>query len=56
MNMITPHPDGCSDLYDEYLARREPDLALNPTEIDVINTGADDTQPCTKFGVNKRRK
>ena len=56
MNMITPHPDGCLDLYNEYLDRRGTELALSDTEIEAINTGANDSQPCTKFGVNKRRK
>lgn len=58
LNMLTPHPNGCQALYDEYVEARGDNLALNYTagEILEIPIGADPTtqpsQPCSIFGVN----
>jgi len=63
MNMLTPHPDGCQALYDEYRARRGVDNSLadiyinslSTDEMTKIDIGTDDSQPpqpCSSFGVN----
>ena len=55
MNMLVPHPDGCADLYQEYIERRGSDLSLDAAteavKIDV-DAATSDPQPCTSFGVN----
>jgi len=36
MNMLTPHPDGCQALYDEYRARRGVDTSLSDPYINSL--------------------
>ena len=50
-SMLTPHPDGCSDLYNEYKIRRGASLTLQPSELFKIDASTSE-QPCTSFGVN----
>ena len=62
LNMLTPHPNGCQALYDEYVVTRGDNLALNydsddtKSEILEIPIGSDPStqpsQPCNSFGVN----
>ena len=56
--MLTPHPNGCPDLYQQYKDIRTSTLALALTEMDRIDIdpASEDQpqQPCTSFGVNKR--
>jgi hypothetical protein len=56
MNMLTPHPDGCPSLYNEYKYYRGVKNSLtgtsNPTFVKIDATTSD--QPCTFFGVNSK--
>jgi hypothetical protein len=56
MNLLTPHPDGCADLYDEYRDRRGDQLSLTEAEmhrIDIDQSLEDQPdQPCSSFGVH----
>ena len=55
MSMLTPHPNGCPGLYEEYKTQRGTNLALDPdlNEMVEIAVGSDsDPQPCTSFGVH----
>ena len=56
LNMLTPHPNGCQALYDEYVGTRGDNLALLASEILEIPIGSDPStqpvQPCNSFGVN----
>lgn len=58
LNLLTPHPTGCPDLYAEYTEKRTSSLALTSNEMDEIeiDTSSEDQpeQPCSSFGVNKR--
>jgi len=51
-SMLTPHPNGCSDLYNEYKNRRGQSLTLQTSELFKIDASTSE-QPCTSFGVNK---
>ena len=53
--MLTPHPDGCPDLWDEYQHLRGAALALTESEIVKIELTQSDQpgQPCSAFGVHK---
>ena len=52
-SMLTPHPDGCPDLYNEYKRERGNSLYLKENELEKIEAT---NQPCSIFGVNKRLK
>lgn len=56
MNMLTPHPQGCPGLYEDYKNQRGDNLYLNLNEMVQINIdeSSDDQpdQPCSSFGVN----
>ena len=54
LSMLTPHEDGCPDLYGEYSTTRGPNLAFTTLELEKIAVGGDsDPQPCDFMGVNK---
>ncbi|KAL3805312.1 hypothetical protein HJC23_009019 [Cyclotella cryptica] len=52
MNLLVPHPDDCSNLYEEYKIKRGENLYLTVDEIIKIDASTSD-QPCTSFGINK---
>ena len=51
MSMLTPHPDGCQSLYNEYKSRRGNDNYVAAASMVKIDAASSD-QPCSHFGVH----
>ena len=55
-NILTPHPDGGCDLYDDYFAARggEMGIGLTPDEMNIIDGSSAGIPGCSKMGVHKK--